>query len=39
LLVEGKLQNEQGVLNVLGDRFAPVAPQAGAVHVRSHDFH
>jgi error-prone DNA polymerase len=39
LLVEGRLQNEQGVLNVLGERFRTAAPAAGAAHVRSHDFH
>jgi len=39
LLVEGRLQNEQGVLNVLGDRFAPVTAPAGPVQVKSHDFH
>ena len=39
LLVEGRLQNDQGVVNVLGDRFAPVAAPAGPVQVQSHDFH
>ncbi|MFH2008907.1 MAG: error-prone DNA polymerase [bacterium] len=39
LLVEGRLQHEQSVLNVIGDRFSSVAPRAGADHVRSHDFH
>jgi len=39
LLVEGRLQNEQGVLNVLGDRFRSVTAPAGPVQVKSHDFH
>jgi error-prone DNA polymerase len=39
LLVEGRLQNEQGVINVQGERFRTIAPGAGAAHVRSHDFH
>jgi error-prone DNA polymerase len=39
LLVEGRLQNEQGVLNVLGDRFATVTAPSGPVQVKSHDFH
>jgi error-prone DNA polymerase len=41
LLVEGRLQNEQGVLNILGDRFATATTTspAGPVQVKSHDFH
>jgi error-prone DNA polymerase len=39
LVVDGRLQNDQGVVNVLGERFASLAPVAGAEHVGSHDFH
>ncbi|MBI1723615.1 MAG: error-prone DNA polymerase [Gemmatimonadetes bacterium] len=39
LLVRGILQEEQGVLNVRGKKFAALSPQAGAAFVESHDFH
>ena len=39
LVVEGILQEEQGVLNVRGRRFAALDPKAGAAFVTSHDFH
>jgi error-prone DNA polymerase len=39
MVVEGLLQKEQGVTNVMGDRFEALAPRAGADQVRSHDFH
>jgi len=38
LLVEGVLQEEQGVLNVRGRRFAALGRAAGTAHVRSRDF-
>jgi len=38
LLVEGVLQEEQGVLNVRGRRFAALGQKAGAAFVPSHDF-
>ena len=38
LMVEGMLQEEQGVLNVRGRRFAALGQEAGAVFVTSHDF-
>ncbi len=37
LLVEGRRQDEQGVLNVLGERFERL--DAGGLRARSHDFH
>jgi error-prone DNA polymerase len=39
LVVSGVLQEEQGVLNVRGKRFAAPRPEAGAAFVGSHDFH
>jgi error-prone DNA polymerase len=39
LLVEGILQEEQGVLNVRGRRFAALGRGAGAAFATSHDFH
>jgi error-prone DNA polymerase len=39
LVVSGVLQEEQGVLNVRGKRFAAPHPGAGAAWVASHDFH
>jgi error-prone DNA polymerase len=39
LLVEGVLQEEQGVLNVRGRRFAALGRGAGAAFATSHDFH
>jgi error-prone DNA polymerase len=39
LVVSGVLQEEQGVLNVRGRRFAAPHPGAGAAFVDSHDFH
>jgi len=39
LLVSGVLQEEQGVLNIRGKRFAAPRPAAGAAFVTSHDFH
>jgi len=39
LVVGGVLQEEQGVLNVRGKRFAAPQPRAGAAFVTSHDFH
>ncbi len=39
LVVGGVLQEEQGVLNVRGKRFAAPAPAAGAAFVASHDFY
>jgi len=39
LLVEGILQEEQGVLNVRGRRFAALGQGAGAAFATSHDFH
>jgi len=39
LLVEGVLQEEQGVLNVRGRRFATLGQGAGAAFATSHDFH
>ena len=39
LLVSGVLQEEQGVLNIRGKRFAAPRPEAGAAFVTSHDFH
>jgi error-prone DNA polymerase len=39
LLVEGVLQEEQGVLNVRGRRFAALGQGAGAAFATSHDFH
>jgi error-prone DNA polymerase len=39
LVVAGVLQEEQGVLNVRGKRFAAPAAAAGAAFVTSHDFH
>jgi error-prone DNA polymerase len=39
LLVSGVLQEEQGVLNIRGKRFAAPRPEAGAAFVSSHDFH
>ena len=38
LVVEGVLQEEQGVLNVRGRRFAALGQKAGAAFVTSHDF-
>jgi hypothetical protein len=38
LVVEGMLQEEQGVLNVRGRRFAALGQEAGAAFVPSHDF-
>ena len=38
LMVEGVLQEEQGVLNVRGRRFAAPSPEAGAALAESHDF-
>jgi error-prone DNA polymerase len=38
LVVEGVLQEEQGVLNVRGRRFAALNQEAGAAFVPSHDF-
>jgi error-prone DNA polymerase len=38
LVVEGILQEEQGVLNVRGRRFAALDQKAGAAFVPSHDF-
>jgi hypothetical protein len=38
LVVEGVLQEEQGVLNVRGRRFAALRQEAGAAFVPSHDF-
>ena len=39
LVVSGPLQEEQGVLNIRGRRFAAPRPAAGAAFVSSHDFH
>jgi error-prone DNA polymerase len=39
LVVSGVLQEEQGVLNIRGKRFAAPHPGAGAAWVASHDFH
>jgi error-prone DNA polymerase len=39
LVVGGVLQEEQGVLNIRGRRFAAPRPAAGAAFVSSHDFH
>ncbi|MDO8666990.1 MAG: OB-fold nucleic acid binding domain-containing protein, partial [Gemmatimonadales bacterium] len=39
LVVRGILQEEQGVLNVRGKKFAAPDPKAGAAFVESHDFH
>jgi error-prone DNA polymerase len=39
LVVGGVLQEEQGVLNIRGKRFAAPHPAAGASFVSSHDFH
>jgi error-prone DNA polymerase len=39
LMVEGVLQEEQGVLNVRGRRFAALGRGAGAAFATSHDFH
>jgi error-prone DNA polymerase len=39
LVVSGVLQEEQGVLNIRGKRFAAPHPAAGASFVSSHDFH
>lgn len=39
LIVEGFLQEEQGVLNVRARRFTSLDPAAGAEYARSHDFH
>jgi error-prone DNA polymerase len=39
LVVEGVLQEEQGVLNVRGKRFAAPVPRGGAAFSTSHDFH
>jgi len=39
LVVSGPLQEEQGVLNIRGRRFAAPHPAAGAAFVSSHDFH
>jgi error-prone DNA polymerase len=39
LVVSGVLQEEQGVLNIRGKRFAAPRPEAGAAFVTSHDFH
>jgi len=38
LVVEGILQEKQGVLNVRGRRFAALGQEAGAAFVSSHDF-
>ena len=39
LVVSGVLQEEQGVLNIRGKRFAALHPGAGAAWATSHDFH
>jgi len=39
LVVAGMLQEEQGVLNIRGKRFAAPPARAGAAFVTSHDFH
>ncbi len=39
LVVGGVLQEEQGVLNIRGRRFAAPRPAGGAAFVTSHDFH
>ncbi|MBI4541726.1 MAG: error-prone DNA polymerase [Gemmatimonadetes bacterium] len=38
LMVRGVLEEEQGVLNIRGRRFAALDPRAGAAFVTSHDF-
>jgi error-prone DNA polymerase len=38
LVIEGVVQNQQGVVSIKADRFAPLGGRAGAVDV-SHDFH
>jgi error-prone DNA polymerase len=38
LVVRGVLQEEQGVLNVRGRKFAAEVPAAGAAFAGSHDF-
>jgi error-prone DNA polymerase len=39
LLIEGIVQNEQGVINVQARRITAIAPTAGADVIESHDFH
>ena len=38
LVIEGVVQNQQGVVSIKADRFAPLTGRAGAIDV-SHDFH
>jgi hypothetical protein len=38
LIIEGVLQNLDGVVSIKADRFEPIDGDAGAVDI-SHDFH
>ena len=38
LVIEGVVQNQDGVVSIKADRFEPLAGRAGAIDV-SHDFH
>jgi error-prone DNA polymerase len=38
LVIEGVVQNQQGVVSIKADRFTPLTGRAGAIDV-SHDFH
>ena len=38
LIIEGVVQNQQGVVSIKADRFEPLGGRAAAIDV-SHDFH